>query len=686
MTLTNFDFDISMDASTNTIINDFFIPCLSNSVRYDRAVGYFTSGWLNYAAPGMVRFANNGGHARWITSPQLTEADWKALQRGTEARQNGILLDALRNEISDLQYALERNTLSALAWMIADSILEFKLGVLRSGALFHAKFGVFTDEQGAQVSFNGSYNDSAQSNHNFESLSIFCSWREGQAPYVKRDLSRFERIWNDDDSNVRVFDLPDAAREQILELRTESRPYAKPSWITEDVGSRIDLWEHQDKALESWEDNKRIGLLNMATGSGKTITAIVGANRCSNLALLVIAVPSTNLVEQWAEEVRRHGEFGDPVLVYDSWRDWQDQLFNMLRNRERNGWNYPLAVIGTMQSLSSKRFNSVLDDTGVPANSLLIVDEVHNIGAPTYRTIMRDTYVWRLGLSATPERNFDEEGTAVIEDYFDKTVYTYSMQDALADKRLTPYEYHVFFAELSEEEYEEYQQLTRRIIAARGYQSQQTTFQTNNKIDRDDKDIEKLLFRRAGILKNTASKIDTVDQILSELAPNRCLIYCADNHQLSQVHDLLLRYRIQHQIYTADTSKGIRRSSLDSIARGRIPVILAIDCLDEGVDVPVVDEAIIIASSSNSRQFIQRRGRILRKAPGKTIALLMDVIVVPPPSVGTDGKNMLRGELARAKEMAELAINREAALLRIKRHTERYGVLLIELISGDDNE
>jgi len=339
-----------------------------------------------------------------------------------------------------------------------------------------------------------------------------------------------------------------------------------------------------------------------------------------------------------------------------------------------------------MQSLRGDRFNSVQDDAGIPKNSLLVDEEVHNVGPPTKQKIQQEKYNWRLGLSATPERNFDEEGTVVIDNYFEKTVYSYSMQQALEDNRLSPYNYYVYFAELSDEEFEEYQSLTRRIISLRGQKDQQTTLQTNNRIDNDTQDIETLLFRRARILKNTGSKVDVVNQIFSNYKPNRCLIYCADNNQLDSIHEILLNHHIQHQIYTANTPKEQRQSSLDAIAHGRIPVILAIDCLDEGVDVPVVDEAIIIASSSNKRQFIQRRGRILRKAPGKTIAQLMDVIVVPPPSVGTEGRSMLRGELARAKEMAELAENKYDALLNIKEHTEKYGVLLSELLLGVDND
>ena len=681
-----------LDTSAHDLIGDFFVPMLRASTRYDRGVGYFSSGWFRAAAAGMVEFAANAGRARWITSPILSEKDWKALQEGEAARNDAILRDTLRQNVADLAEALERQTLSALAWMVADGILEFKLALpynkLNSGD-FHTKFGIFSDSVDDSVSFSGSYNDSIQGLRNYENISIFCSWESSFVEWVFKHQEQFEKLWNNEDPNVRVFDLPAAAHAQIIDLRTQGRPYAKPPWMLQyvvDVAASglireqkpYTLWEHQRKAIEQWEGNDRVGILSMATGSGKTLTALAAASHCVDLNLLLIAAPRKNLVDQWKEEVERFTNFPEPLLIYKNASSWQDRLFSKLRAGHRNGWPQPLVLIGSLQSLGGSRFQSVLDDAGIPEQSLIIVDEVHNVGAPTYQKIMNTEYTWRLGLSATPERHYDEEGTGVIMEYFEKAVFSYTMEQALKDDHLTPYAYHVYAAHLSEEEYEYYLKLTRQILAARGQSEDATvTMQTNNRLDGDQPGIEQLLFRRAGILKKAVSKTDVIQQVLQDHPPERSLIYCADREQLEDVGAVLSTANIPHLKYIGETPMAQRHAALDGLASGDVPVLVAIDCLDEGVDVPAVDAAIILASSTNDRQFIQRRGRVLRKYSNKVRAKLIDIISLPPTSVGQDGRWMLQGELERAKKMAKLADNRHEALVQIKSYT---GALLTELL------
>jgi superfamily II DNA or RNA helicase len=424
----------------------------------------------------------------------------------------------------------------------------------------------------------------------------------------------------------------------------------------------------------------------MATGSGKTVAALVAAESRPDLHLLVIAVPTKNLVEQWAEELRSVTDLPEPLLIYESSARWQDRLFRKIRAGHRQGWQQPLVAIGSMHSMSGDRFQSVLSDAEIPDHAMLIVDEVHNVGAPTRQRILDPAYAMRLGLSATPERHYDEEGTEAIMEYFDDEVYRYSMEEALDDERLCPYKYYVYAAPLSDDEYDEYLSLTRRILAARSNDTdRQTTLHTNNKIDGDSQDVEMLLFQRADILKKATAKIDLVREILDEHPLERGLIYCADKKQLQAVHEILRDVGLVHLRYTGETPEEKRQSALDSLADGQVPAILAIKCLDEGVDVPAADTAILLASSTNERQFIQRRGRVLRAAPSKERATLVDVIALPPPTVGRDGKWMLKGELSRAKTMAELADNRHEALLQVKRHTERYGVYLTELLADDSD-
>ncbi|NBC28600.1 MAG: DEAD/DEAH box helicase family protein, partial [Spirochaetes bacterium] len=577
----------TIDTSSHDIVQDFFVPMLQNATRYDRGVGYFSSGWLRANAQGMIDFAANEGRARWITSPMLSEGDWEALQAGEKARTDELLREVLSHKIESLRQALEQDTLSALAWMVADNILDFRLAVphtkLDQGN-FHIKFGVFTDDDGDQVSFSGSYNDSEQGLRNYEGLNIFRSW-DGTASYVQQSVEQFERLWSGDDPNLRIYDLPAAARDEILQLRSNERPYPEPSnphvysagGATGRVeeGSAIDLWDHQKEALKAWRANGHVGLLNMATGSGKTVTALMAAERSPEMQLLVIAVPTKNLVEQWDEELRSVTSLPDPILVYESSARWQDRLFRKLRVGHRNDWTQPLTVVGSLDSLSGARFQSVIEDAGIPEHAMLIVDEVHNVGAPTYRKILNPAYSLRLGLSATPERSHDEEGSEAIMEYFDKEVYVYSMKQALDDERLTPYDYHIYAAPLTDDEYEEYLKLTRAILANRSDVSQGTTFFTNNKLDGDSGSVEQLLFKRARILKKAEAKTDVLSTVLDEHPIERGLVYCADREQLSNVQTVLNEAGLIHLKYVGDTPTEKRRAALQSLERGDVPVIAA---------------------------------------------------------------------------------------------------------------
>jgi hypothetical protein len=221
----------TIDTSSHDIVGDFFVPMLQNATRYDRGVGYFSSGWLRANAQGMVDFAANGGHPRWITSPNLTESDWGHLKKGEQARRDDVLREALAQNTDDLEQSLTRDTLSALAWMVADSVLDFRLALpnekLGRGE-FHDKFGIFEDEEGNRVSFNGSYNDGKQGLRNYESLKIFCSW-DLTVELVENDAERFRRLWMNDDPNVQLFELPEAARARIVRLRSDDTPYQEPA-------------------------------------------------------------------------------------------------------------------------------------------------------------------------------------------------------------------------------------------------------------------------------------------------------------------------------------------------------------------------------------------------------------------------------------------------------------------------
>ena len=343
LSFTDHSWPMVLDSSAANLVKDFFDPALSLSVGYDRAVGYFSSGWLKAAAEGMLRFAANGGRARWVTSPILDEQDWEALRSGDSARSDPVLRTAIDRNVADLAQALEKETLSALAWMVADGVLTFKLALPREklvGGEFHDKFGVFSDAFGNRISFNGSYNDSVQGNRNYESITAFCSWEPAYDQLVEKASERFERLWNNMDPNVRVFDLPQAAHNQILRLRDSRRPYPKPEWVEEkDEASRghpsvrpsvpgdLLIRDYQLEAIEAWFGQDCRGLLEMATGTGKTITSLAASVRLyerEGRLAVIIACPYQHLVDQWYEEARRFGY--SPVRAYKSRNSWLDGL------------------------------------------------------------------------------------------------------------------------------------------------------------------------------------------------------------------------------------------------------------------------------------------------------------------------------------------------------------------------
>jgi superfamily II DNA or RNA helicase len=682
MTLKSCRFPSTLNTSDAEIIADFFVPALSASLRYDRGVGFFSAGWLRVAAEGMAAFARNSGYARWVTSPILSEDDWKALQLGQSARSDRILRQAIERNLNDLERALKQETLSTLAWLVADRVLDFKLALPRNKldrGDFHDKFGVFTDEEGNQISFNGSYNDSIQGTRNYESIKMFRSWDSSFAELVQADAERFEKLWANRDPNVAVFDLPQAARARIVRLRTQERPYPQPDdeelRLLRDrqtlyevpqpkrprLPSDIRLRDYQEDAVEAWFAHNCRGLFEMATGTGKTITALAASVRLlerEERLVLVVACPYTHLINQWADVVE---EFGyDLVLAYGSVGSWADRLANELLDF-RAGFVDSLVVLTTHSTLSSESFTQIVEEGSIPL--LLIVDEVHAAGSPKRRMGLLDCYDYRLGLSATPRRWFDDEGTTVLFDYFGDTVFEFPLADAIPDF-LVPYEYYPFFVELTDDELAEYQRMTEKII------------RRASAVDDAEEDelLELYAIFRKRIITRAENKLQCFEEILDSLdAYDHTLVYCSPDspEQMRRVQGILNSRGIVQSRFTGEELTEQRKDLLESFASGSHEMLVAMKCLDEGVDVPSTRTAVLLASSGNPKQFIQRRGRVLRKAEGKDKAVIFDIIVVPT----LDGplaeetleleRRILKRELQRYDEFAALALNDIHALNKI---------------------
>jgi len=676
-----------IDTSSGDVIEEFFNPALMCSTHYDRGVGFFSAAWLRLAANGMAVFASNGGHARWVTSPILSEADWEALQKGDEARQDSILKESLQINIKNLENLLERETLSALAWMVADGILDFKLALPRNKldqGEFHDKFGIFTDVEGNQVSFNGSYNDSVQGTRNYESIKIFCSWEPILSLLVDADVNRFNHLWGNEDPNVQVFSLPDAAKEQIIKLRNYERPYINPKpkvkeqppeWksnrpISPFIPTEIELRNYQIEAINAWFLNDCQGLLEMATGTGKTITALAASVQLyerDNRLALVMSVPYQHLVDQWDSECQMFGY--RPILAYQSRSRWIDDLNQQIMDFNL-GYRDMISVITTHTTFCSPDFQKSIAKLKQPA--MMLADEAHHLGAERARQSYPEHIPHRLALSATPDRWFDDEGTACLRNYFGETVYSFPLEKAIGVS-LTPYYYYPHLVTRTPEEMEQYEELSAKIAKVAG---------------RDDETAQKslkiLLMRRAELLNKAVNKLDVLSDLIDlQREIEHSLFYCAPG-QINEVVRLLGvdKGLLVHR-FTAEENTAERQRLLSDFADGELQALVAMKCLDEGVDVPSTKTAFFLASSSNPREFVQRRGRVLRKASGKEHSIIHDLIAVPPTSwnISTDSpsfkveRSIVRKELERFKEFAGPALNKHEALDVIWEIATRYSLM-----------
>ena len=534
----------TLTSSDGNMVRDFFVPALERSVRYDRGVGFFSSGWMRAAAAGMAAFAGRGGIARWVTSPILSEDDWQALYSGDQARSDPVLKDALLRNVGDLAKGLERDTLAAISWMIADGIIEFRLALPRerlAGGEFHDKFGIFTDEAGDRLTFNGSYNDSLQGLLNYESIKVFPSWEPAFASMVVADARRFERLWNNEDPNVRIFLLPEAVKEAILKLRTNERPYEAPAGTGAENLFQLEedrpdpsrgfapppsfvVRDYQKAAMRAWLKAEGRGVLAMATGSGKTVTSLFLASKVAekhDALVVVVVVPYINLANQWVREMAKFNL--RPVCCFEGRANWLDALqagmTPLVAGTERL-----LSIVVTNRTFLSPEFQALLRPDRVP--HMLIADEVHNLGAPQLQKRLDQRIQYRLGLSATPKRHLDDDGTASLLNYFGGVVFEFTLAEAIAADMLCRYIYYPVLVDLTESEGEQYWDLSEKIARlAHGSEDEEMSPL-----------FKMLLIQRARLLASAANKLPALGQTIRALPDRleRAIVYCGDGRVESE--------------------------------------------------------------------------------------------------------------------------------------------------------
>ena len=639
-------------------VREFYRPCLLNAISYKRAVGYFRSTVYNVIGTSIVEFARRGGRTELICSPELSEEDIDSIALGY-ARMSEVVGDSLSQQIEELLAAEETafNT-RVLATLVSVGALEIKVAVRadRKG-LYHEKLGVFLDGIGSAVSFKGSANETWSGWHmhgNFESIEVFCSWRgEMEAERVSKHTAHFDALWAEHDPDIEVFSFPAEAVAHLHNAAFNDLDAADPKDLPSPEGRRTPL-PHQDAAVSTWLSRGSRGIFEHATGSGKTFTALMAMRRHIEAGKpVLVVVPSRLLLDQWASEIK--DEVPEAALLLagggnNAWRT-PHRLQGMTGEDTALGGRI---VLATMQTASMAPFRDAVADGD---HLLLVADEVHQIGSPQHARIMTLDAGCRLGLSATPVRYSDPDGTRQIFDYFGDVVPPpITLADAIKAGRLVPYEYFPHPLHLTAEEAEDWRDYTDRIRReiARQRPDDAGVRPLSDK-------AKMLLIQRSRIAKKAATKVRLACNVLKTHFRDGqgWLVYCEDTDQLAQVL-AALRQEGMYPVEYHSRMEGDRAATM-SWFRSFGGILVSVRCLDEGVDIPDVSHALILASSQNPRQFIQRRGRVLRRAPDKQLAIIHDAIVTPASADDEPEQiSLLKSELVRAIEFAEHAINKSA--------------------------
>lgn len=682
--LRNLELKAVYDSSENDLVKDLMVPLLKNSVKYCRGVGFFSSGWLTVACDGLCELADNEGVGQIVMSPIISEKDWEAMQTGESAKKDEALYAVLCKSIEDLSKTMKEEPLNALAWLIADDIIQIKFAIPKgklSGGDFHDKFAVFEDAQGDKVAIHGSYNDSIKGTLNGESFSVFKSWDVGQNDYVCSHQDRFLRLWNDSNSMFSVYNISAAAKDKIVQLRKSGRPYKTPKKIElllSQPTTKITLRDYQELAIQSWFNSNCCGLLEMATGAGKSLTAIFSAIRVKEKEgklVLVVFVPFLHLMQQWRKELEKLGF--NPILCSSKQSDWQRKLTHSVQDFNI-AMNDTIVVVTTHKTGASESFQKHIGQIK-RANILGIFDEVHGLGSGHLRNALIPCINYRLGLSATPERWYDSQGSHTLKDYFKQVCYSFPLERAIEEGYLTPYKYIPHLVELTMQEFEEYKKLSKMIATESSKSNSHNVSLDNNTR------LQTLLQKRAMILNDAENKYGKLTDLLSGAITQKqdlryTLIYCAPGTHSAYLR-LVASLGVKAREFVHDVSDDQRSDVLNAFELGDIDAIVAIKCLDEGVDVPATRNAYILSSTTNPREFIQRRGRVLRKAKGKKEALLNDFIVIPPmfdDEFNTDiefKRSILRREMPRFAEFAMSALNQFEAREIVWKVLEKYNLL-----------
>ena len=665
------------------LAEEVLIPGFAAATSVDSMVGFFSSEALASLAPGLATFVNRSdGVFRLVISPLLRADDKAAIEQGLRSS------DAIANEALEpivvTEDSVAKHTLQCLSWLLRVGRIEIKVALMED-ALFHPKVWLFQAE-GGTVAVHGSSNMTHRGiRQNIEQVAVSKSWEDANQRHVAERLEdQFSSLWGNDQPNCIVVPMPEAIRNDLLTTyRTDAPPtevdlrklYRRASVVSDirEVSGappylepeRFEIpdylryedgpFAHQGEAVRAWCEAGHRGVLEMATGSGKTITAMIGARRLfdgSKPLLIVVAAPYVPLIQQWCEEIEPFGI--KPVnLTEANGPSGRARELARIGRRLRHGSDDVAAVVVSHRTLADSEFRTELKK--MSCAKLLIADEVHNLGSEGFISDAPDFFDYRLGLSATPERQYDPSGTEELFNFIGPVVFRFLLEEAIG-KCLVPYDYHVHPVDLTPEEMDRWREITDKIRANAWRQD----------AGGPDEYLAKLFRDRRSILETAENKLPALQALLEAEGVRdlrHALIYATDKapRQLESVNALLNRQGVLfHQLTYEETAHRLQTAAiLKDFQDGHLQVLTAKRVLDEGVNIPQVRKAFILASTTVERQWVQRRGRLLRKCDeiGKTHSTIHDFVVIPPDTSDSDARSIAVSELRRVRQFASLARN-----------------------------
>ena len=682
----------------DSVTNDFYIPVLKQATLYKRAVGFFSSSALMEISLGISGLVKNGGKIQLIASPRLSQDDVEAINDGLR-RRDDVVEEVLLRELQSPKGRFEEARLNMLSNLIAAGILEIRIAILETNnivGMFHEKMGLMYDSDDNIIAFTGSMNESANAFlQNYESIDVFTSWSSDEERVFNKQAA-FNAMWNDYEPSIRVLEFPQVSRAIIDKYRrNDSMDLSLDNCFYDDDKDELDtpitstigptvpafvkMRDYQKEAIAAWEQHEYCGIFDMATGTGKTYTALAAIAslyeaKKRNLAVIIIC-PYQHLVEQWKDDIMAFGM--KPIVCFSAstQRNWRERLktaatsFNL-------GVQDHFCMVTTNATFALDYVQEIIDK--LSGNVVLVVDEAHNFGAENLSQTLKKHIPYRLALSATIDRHGDSEGTRKLYDYFGEKCIEYTLKDAINNDMLTPYYYHPVVVSLNERELADYLELTEKV-------RKNVHPDKNGKVKLSEY-AKILLIKRARIVAGAAEKIEKLREVITDYKyDNQMLIYCGattikdadyaenklqidESRQIDVVANLLgneLGMRVTKFTSEEDATER-ERIKIDFTEGTHLQALVAIRCLDEGVNIPGIRTAFILASSTNPKEYIQRRGRVLRKAPGKTFATIYDFITLPiqltsvgdvAPDVLESAKSLAIREITRMKDFASIAEN-----------------------------